>query len=231
MQQRTVIRSTTIFLGLLLMSLLLLFAVHEYEKSLNFQWRNMVQPHWEGSVPQTPLLLPLASEKTDAVVISPEVSAGEVDLAQPPPQPLAAVVEAPDVATDVKKIETIKQPEEVAKPAIVSKSVVVATNNKSQAPAQTKKTTAESKKALRLRIKEDLYYGHTSRWEVKKQKEMPDFFAAKTDPNAVRLDGHLIVEGDDNSTASRNNEDKKNGGNDYLDTIQGAELKISIPMR
>ncbi|MEZ5436513.1 MAG: hypothetical protein R3E67_08455 [Pseudomonadales bacterium] len=60
---------------------------------------------------------------------------------------------------------------------------------------------------------------------------MPDFFAPKSDPNAVRLGGHLIVEGDDNSTASRNSQDKKNGGNDYLDTIQGAELKISIPMR
>jgi hypothetical protein len=101
--------------------------------------------------------------------------------------------------------------------------------NKSQ--PQVPKATTTPKKALRLRMKEDLYYGHTSRWEVKKQKEMPDFFAAKTDPNDVRLDGHLIMEGDDNSTASRNNEDKKNGGNDYLDTIQGAELKISIPMR
>ncbi|MEZ5436514.1 MAG: hypothetical protein R3E67_08460 [Pseudomonadales bacterium] len=48
MQQSTVIRSTTIFSVCCLMSLLLLFAVHEYEKSLNFQWRNMVQPHWGG---------------------------------------------------------------------------------------------------------------------------------------------------------------------------------------
>jgi hypothetical protein len=39
------------------------------------------------------------------------------------------------------------------------------------------------------------------------------------------------MEGDDNSTASRNNPDKKNGSNNYLDVIQGAELKISIPMR
>jgi hypothetical protein len=39
------------------------------------------------------------------------------------------------------------------------------------------------------------------------------------------------MEGDDNSTASRNNQDKKNGDNGYLDAIQGAELKISIPMR
>ena len=62
MQQRTVIRSTTMFLGLLLMSLLLLFAVNEYEKSRAFQWQNMVQPHWEGEVPQVPLLLPLAAQ-------------------------------------------------------------------------------------------------------------------------------------------------------------------------
>jgi outer membrane biosynthesis protein TonB len=219
MQQRTVIRSTTMFLGLLLMSLLLLFAVNEYEKSRAFQWQNMVQPHWEGEVPQVPLLLPLATEKADAVVISPDVGKGEVDLAQPPPP-----------VKDVEpSVEEIKKPEVVKKPEPVSNAAVAVVKNKSQ--PQVPKATTTPKKALRLRMKEDLYYGHTSRWEVKKQKEMPDFFAQKTNPDDVRLGGHLIMEGDDNSTASRNNQDKKNGDGGYLDAIQGAELKISIPMR
>lgn len=219
MQQRTVIRSTTMFLGLLLMSLLLLFAVNEYEKSREFQWQNMVQPHWEGEVPQAPLLLPLATEKADAVVIASDIGKGEVDLAQP---------QLPE--KDVEpSVEEIKKPEAVKKTELVSNVAAVVVKNKPQ--PQVEKNAPTPKKALRLRMKEDLYYGHTSRWEVKKQKEMPDFFAQKTNPDDVRLGGHLIMEGDDNSTASRNNQDKKNGDGGYLDAIQGAELKISIPMR
>ncbi|MBK8103996.1 MAG: hypothetical protein IPK30_12355 [Cellvibrionales bacterium] len=63
------------------------------------------------------------------------------------------------------------------KPEPVSNAAVAVVKNKSQ--PQVPKATTTPKKALRLRMKEDLYYGHTSRWEVKKQKEIPDFFAKK----------------------------------------------------
>lgn len=199
MQQRTVIRSTTIVLGLLLMAVLMLFAVSEYEKNMAFQWETMVQPHWEGVVPQKPLMLPLASsEKTDEVIISPDTEEAEIAIAPPVKKKATAVKKA----VEVKKI--------LPKPA--------------------QKTASTPKRSLRLRVKDDLYYGHTARWEMKKHKVMPDFFAPKPeDQNGVQLDGHLLMDGDDNVSSSS----KKNQNNDadYLDAIKGAELNISIKMR
>lgn len=194
MQQRTVIRSTTIVLGLLLMAVLMLFAVSEYEKNMAFQWETMVQPHWEGVVPQKPLMLPLASEKTDEIIISPDADEAEIKVAVP--------------------VE--KKPAEVKKTAEVKKDLP--------------ELASAPKRSLRLRVKEDLYYGHTARWEIKKQKVMPDFFAPKPQEQSdVQLGGHLIMEDDENAVGSS----KKNPNNeaDYLDAIKGAQLNISIKMR
>ncbi len=213
MQQRTVIRSATIILGLLLMSVLMLFVVHEYEKNMAFQWEAMVQPHWEGVVPQRPLLLPLASEKTDEIIISPDTDEADNEVAAP-------VEKKPAVAL-VKNIVAEKKTAEVKKAVEVKKN--------SPKPVPTQKTAGVPKRSLRLRVNDDLYYGHTARWEMKKHKVMPDFFAQKPeDQSGVQLDGHLLMDGDDNVSSSKKN---KNGDTDYLDAIKGAEINISIKMR
>jgi hypothetical protein len=224
MRPRTVIRSSTIVLGLLLMSLLLLYAANEYKKNMDFQWENMVQPHWEGVVPRQPLLLPLASEKVDAVVIAPSQDDVDIDISKPLASAPTETVKKN--TADVKQIADTKTI--VAEPKLVESAV----KSKTPPSAQIPKATTASKKALHLRMKEDLYYGHTAHWEMKKKKVMPDFFAPKENQSDVQLGGHLIMEGDDNSTANRGNQNNKNNGNnDYLDAIQGAELNISIKMR
>jgi len=218
MQSRTVIRSTTIVLGLLLMSVLVLFAVNEYEKNIAFQWEAMVQPHWEGVVPQRPLLLPLASDKTDEIIISPDTEEAEIDAAPPVEKP-HAVVEIKNTVEEKKVVEK-KHFVEVKKnpPKLAS------------TPELKQKTASAPKRPLRLRVKDDLYYGHTARWEMKKHRVMPDFFAPKPQEQSdVQLGGHLIMEDDENAVSSS----KKNQNNeaDYLDAIKGAQLNISIKMR
>lgn len=207
-------------LGLLLISLLLLFAVNEYEKSMNFQWENMVQPHWEGVVPQTPLLLPLANEKTDEIVVSPDFDEVEEDIETPVEKNRPVdVVKKP---TEVKKSDVVKT--DTTKTAAAS-----AAKNTPQKPEPVQKAVAAKKKSLHLRVKEDLYYGHTARWEMKKQKVMPDFFAPKPQEQGnIQLGGHLIMEDDESLGGGRRSQ---NDDTDYLDAIKGAELNISIKMR
>ncbi len=217
MRSHALIRSAVIVAGLLLISLFMLFAVSEYEKSMAFQWESMVQPHWEGVVPRQPLLLPLASEKTDEITVSSKEEEEEEEEEKNPPKPNKLSSEV------TQKIPVVKET------AVVDKVVA---KEKSSGISQEPKPLVAPKKALRLRLKDDLYDGRSARWDIKKQKVMPDFFSQKQEEQRdVQLGGRLIMEGDDNSTANRNNQNRNNGGNDYLDAVQGAELNISIKMR
>lgn len=238
MPSRTVIRSTLIFLGLLLMSLLMLFVANEYEKNMAFQWENMVQPHWEGAVPQEKLMLPLVNDKAKDIVITPDESAEDESSTA------AEETESePVVTTTTKKTEekpsAAKQSAEITKKPEIKKIVTAkvavvppkTTDNKAQSAAQ--KVAITQKRALKLRVSEDnLYRNHPAKWELKKQKMMPDFFAPKTnDSDGVQMAGHLIMDDDETSGAGSGRKKKNEEDASYLDSIQGAELNFSIKMR
>lgn len=198
------------------MSLLLLFAVNEYEKDMAFQWENMVQPHWEGAVPQEKLLLPLVNDQAKEIVITPE----EKEIEQPPVVDVEKVVvetKPAPVKAIVKAIKKIGASHPAAKPAMKNES--------------TAKMASNQRRALRLRMSDDnLYRNQTARWEEKKKKVMPDFFAPKEEPNdGIEMGAQLIMDDDDRRLGGSKKKQDEDAG--YLDSIQGAEFNFKIKMR
>lgn len=198
------------------MSLLLLFAVNEYEKDMAFQWENMVQPHWEGAVPQEKLLLPLVNDQAKEIVITPE----EKEIEQPPVVDVEKVVvetKPAPVKAIVKAIKKIGASHPAAKPAMKNES--------------TAKMASNQRRALRLRMSEEnLYRNQTARWEEKKKKVMPDFFAPKEEPNdGIEMGAQLIMDDDDRRLGGSKKKQDEDAG--YLDSIQGAEFNFKIKMR
>ncbi|MEZ5539049.1 MAG: hypothetical protein R3E63_03645 [Pseudomonadales bacterium] len=198
------------------MSLLLLFAVNEYEKDMAFQWESMVQPHWEGAVPQEKLLLPLVNDQAKEIVITPE----EKEIEQPPVVDVEKVVvetKPAPVKAIVKAIKKIGASHPAAKPAMKNES--------------TAKMASNQRRALRLRMSDDnLYRNQTARWEEKKKKVMPDFFAPKEEPNdGIEMGAQLIMDDDDRRLGGSKKKQDEDAG--YLDSIQGAEFNFKIKMR
>lgn len=90
---------------------------------------------------------------------------------------------------------------------------------------QIKKLASQKKNSsLHFRLPEDLYHGRAAEWHEKKPLVMPDLFAPKKESERVQLGGRLIM---DEDTKTKPKEEDAG----YLDSLQGAEVNISIKVR
>ncbi len=197
-------RAIVIFSFLLLLALVLTFAVREYEQRAAFQWQDMVQPRWEGVLEQQDIL---------------EAQTVRIDDMEVAAQPELEPKREPEIESKIEPAQKLETPP-APKPTIESaaKASVVAAKTVTQT-----KPSPQKAARLKLRVPDNLYKGHTARWESKKQPLMPDFFAPKAeDASSTEWSGKLIVEDD------KKDSDQKS---DYLDTIKGAEINFSIKMR
>ena len=189
----------------LLSALLLLLAVplliEWYERRQAFQWEIMVQPHWE-TLP-APLLLPSVEPDTLAAqdVVEWESLEPEPELV-PEPEPVPEPAPEP--------VASVQPPAPVKPPPVTRKPV----------PAR---AAAVKKDSLKLKLPEDPYRGQPAEWEEKPVVVLPDLFAAKpAAPSRLELGGRLITDDE---------VEKNNPEADFIDTVKGAEINITIKTR
>ena len=82
------------------------------------------------------------------------------------------------------------------------------------------KVVVKKNNKLTLKLPENLYQGKVGQWDEKKPLVIPDLFASKREER-VHLSGRLII---DEEPRQKQTEESSS----YLDSLQGAELNISI---
>jgi hypothetical protein len=157
------------------------------------------------------------------------------DIVQPHWEPVDEQALTVKVSEDVAEWKTIPAEGLEIPPAQMPEPVKVmpAAKTNHETPEHTKKAASAVKQegrkktvsspkvgALKFKVPDDLYQGKTAEWEEKSPAPLPDFFGPKKEsPNRFQVGGRIIVD-----------EEKKKQQPDanYLDTVKGAEINISI---
>ncbi len=180
---------------LLLLALAFPYLIAYYERQQEFQWQEMVQPHWEA------VNVSVAVVEKDIV----EKDVADKNIVEHAVLELAEIEQVPEQEPEVPAPVKPTMPNENGKKKIIPKLVTKKKNNK-----------------LTLKLPENLYQGEVTEWEEKKTVVIPDLFAPKKE--RVQLGGRLIV--DEEPKKKQKEEDAS-----YLDSLQGAELNISVKMQ
>jgi hypothetical protein len=191
----------SILIWLLLLAAAFPYLVANYERQQAFQWQEMVQPHWE---PEN-VSVAIATAEQDVA----DESAVNKNTVEP------IVLET--VALEAVALETVVQ-QEPEMPVQEKSFAPIESNKKKVIP---KAVVKKKNNKLMLKLPENLYQGEATEWEEKKPVVIPDLFAPKKGPERVQLGGRLII--DEESKKKQKEEDAS-----YLDSLQGAELNISI---
>lgn len=121
---------------------------------------------------------------------------------------------------DVQEWKSLAAPVGIETPVSPPVEPAAAKTKPAVKPAAPAKKAAVPKKpeSLKLRLPENPYHGALAKWED--EAPLPDLFAPKpVSPGRLELGGRLITDDD---------VQKKNPEADFLDTVKGAELNISI---
>ena len=128
---------------------------------------------------------------------------------------------ADEPAADVVVMnETPATPVEIEGPVAPPSELAAAKTKPAVKPVIPARKAAAPKKpeSLKLRLPENPYLGEVAEWE--EEPPLPDLFAPKpASPSRLELGGRLITDDD---------VQKKNPEADFLDTVKGAEISISI---
>ena len=186
----------SILLWLLLLALAFPYLIAYYERQQEFQWQEMVQPHWEA----VNVSVSIATAEQDVV----DENAVKYNAVEP------VVLEAAVAESVVEQEPEVPVPEKLSVFNESSKKKIIL------------KTVARKKNSkLTLKLPENLYQGEVTEWEEKNPVVIPDLFAPKKGPERVQLGGRLIM---DEGAKKKPREE----GASYLDSLQGAEVNISI---
>ena len=191
----------SILIWLLLLAAAFPYLVAYYERQQAFQWQEMVQPHWEAEN----VSVAIATAEQDVA----DESAVNKNTVEP------VVLET--IALEAVVPETIVQQE----PEIPVPEKLSVSNESSKKKFIPKTVVKKKNNKLMLKLPENLYQGEVTEWEEKKPVVIPDLFAPKKGPERVQLGGRLIIDEEPKTKP-------KEEGASYLDSLQGAELNISI---
>lgn len=212
-QQDSLTRSSLpLLLPLLALSLAVPWLIEYYESQQDYQWEDMLRQQWQPAV--EPISMPvtapaLASADTpEWQSLQPVPSAApEPPLLEepreepPPPLPTPALPPEPAQA---------RQPQQaVARPPAVAQQV-----------SPPKPQAKPAARPLKLKLPENPYRGEVAQWE--EEPPLPDLFAPKpAPPSRLELGGRLITDDE---------VQKKNPDADFIDTVKGAEINITVKM-
>ncbi len=233
-QQDPALRSRlSLLVPLLLLSLAALLGIAYYERQQAYQWEQMLQQDWQP--PVDPITLPAG--ELEMQVEAPDIATANEDTpepntlairdeaAPPPPAPETAVTNATATDPHAKSPAEKPHPEKwrLEKPKSEKQQV-----EKQQIEKQTVKDTARptvktavktSGKPLKLKVPDNPYQGEPATWDNKKPAPLPDLFAPKQkEQSRLQLGGRLIT--DDKKL--------KDPNATFLDTVEGAEINISV---
>ena len=184
----------SILIWLLLLALAFPYLLAYYERQQEFQWQEMVQPHWEV------VNVPVATAAQDVV----DENAVKENTVEP-------------VVLETSALEPVAE-QKLEMPASEKPSVPIESNKKKVIP---KAVIKKKNSKLALRLPDNLYQGEVSEWDEKKPVLMPDLFAPKRESERMQLGGRLLM--DEGTKKKQKAEDAS-----YLDSLQGAEVNISI---
>ena len=200
----------SILIWLLLLALAFPYLIAYYERQQEFQWQEMLQPHWE-TVNAPPAIATAEQDIVDDNAVKGN-TVEPVEVEPVIPEPVVAEPEAvePDVAEPEPAEPTPSSPKDSAKKKIIQKV------DRKVDP----KVVAKKNNKLTLKLPENLYQGKVSQWDEKKPVVIPDLFEPKKEER-VHLSGRLIIDEEPRKKQTAENAS-------YLDSLQGAELNISI---
>lgn len=191
---------------LLALALAFPWALDYYERQQVYQWERLLRQQWQP--PVEPISLP--ASPAEETLLPPLATAGDdvpewktlAEVAEPEPEP---------------EPEREPEPEAVPDPPADAPPVKPAVSAPARQPPVVARPTARTK-GLQLALPENPYQGEVAKWE--EPAPLPDLFAPKAQQaSRVQLGGRLITDDkvlEDNPEA------------DFLDTIKGAEVNISI---
>src|SRR6478735_6770038 len=157
----------SILIWLLLLALAFPYLLAYYERQQEFQWQEMVQPHWEV------VNVPVATAAQDVV----DENAVKENTVEP-------------VVLETSALEPVAE-QKLEMPASEKPSVPIESNKKKVIP---KAVIKKKNSKLALRLPDNLYQGEVSEWDEKKPVLMPDLFAPKRESERMQLGGRLLMD-------------------------------------
>lgn len=225
-QQDSLTRSSLpLLLPVLLLSLAAPWLIAFYESRQDYQWEQMLGQQWQP--PVEPLALPATSteqaleqgvpgmasaDTPEWQLLEPVPEAPEESpLADPPPaEPAPPAATAPVAAPE--------QPQDEQRTAAARKAAVPPQVAQPKAKADNKAPAKPKPKSLKLKLPENPYHGEVAKWQ--EEPPLPDLFAPKpAPPSRLELGGRLITDDE---------VQKKNPEADFIDTVKGAEINITV---
>lgn len=205
--------SLPLLLPVLALSLAVPWLIEYYESQQDYQWEDMLRQQWQPAV--EPISLPVAATSLASAdtpewqslqpvpVTAPPEPPLEEPLLEEPQPPLPASSPPPETAQARKPQQPVARP-----PAVVQQA----------SPPKTKTKAKPATRPLKLKLPDNPYRGEVAQWE--EEPPLPDLFAPKpAPPSRLELGGRLITDDE---------VQKKNPEADFIDTVKGAEINITV---